>query len=620
MIRQLFLSSASNLILVSVGILIAGLIDGILTGRFLGKKDMAAYGLIHPVYLLLTCLGAVVSTGGQTCCGQLLGKGDVKAASRVFTTNCVAAAILALTGTFFIMYFKYPLVRILGATGVNADLAQSAVDYLNGFAPTFVLVIFVTMLNSFMFLEGDKTRAWVATFVSSVVNVAGNLLNVFVFHKGLFGMAAATSVSYVVSTVILLLHWRHEHILRLDFKGFSFAPFKEVFLLGCPNAVNKLCNFFRTVALNRLITIMAIQIALTAFSIRNNLNNLYSAIGTGIAHGVLLLGAVYTGDEDRTSLKILFRVAMKYGLLFTTAISALVIVFADPIVALYLPGQEQSEVFAMTVWSLRLYMLSVPFYMIAQNYMNLFQAMGRPVLTMIICILDNFACVTAFAYILGLTTGINGVWFAFLLGEWGTLLFILAVIIKKTGHFPRSLDDLMLLPEDFDVSAKDRFRVTVSDMNGVVDASARIQTFLSEQGANRRTSLVLAMAVEELGANIVKWGFDGKGKQIISIYVYNKENTWTLRLRDNCKPFNPRKWFEDLSGSVESEMDQEQKADLEKRFHHIGIQMILSMAEDVNYINALKINNLVIKIPEAKPKNSATVTQLGASSVFHPTA
>lgn len=606
MIHQLFTGAAANLVLVSVGILVAGLIDGIITGRLLGPEAMASYGLVNPVYLFLTCLSAIVSSGAQTYCGQLLGKGDLRTANRAFTSNCVTAVILSVAGTVVIMSMAPSFGRILGATGANAHLEQGVVDYLYGFAPAFVLIVFVTMLNSFMFLEGDKRRAWMAMFVSSAVNVAGDLLNVYVFKKGLFGMAAATSVSYVFAMAIMLLHWRHAHILHLDFKDFSFGPMKRIVPLGLPVAVNKLCNFFRSFALNRLISLLAIPIALTAFSIRNNLNNLYGAVGTGIAHAVLLLGAVYTGDEDKTSIRILFSVALRYGLLFTTTVSAAVIVFADPIVAIYLPGRQGTDVFSMTVLSLRLYMVSVPFYMIAQIYMNLFQAMGKTVLTMIVCILDNFACVTAWSYILGWSVGINGVWISFLLGEIATLLFILVVIIKRCGHFPRCIDDLILFEKGFDESPKERFRVSAESLDGIMAISEEVYTFLTEQGADRRTAYVCSLSVEELGKNIVEWGFEGCRKPVISIYVYYKQDAWTLRIRDNCRPFNPRKWLEGIQADHED--------------GKLGIRMIMGMVQDVNYVNALKINNLVLRISEKNPAGEGSLSHMGESNVFHKTA
>ena len=111
-----------------------------------------------------------------------------------------------------------------------------------------------------------------------------------------------------------------------------------------------------------------------------------------------------------------------------------------------------------------------------------------------------------------------------------------------------------------------------------------------------------SLGVEELGKNIVEWGFEGCRKPVISIYAYYKQDAWTLRIRDNCRPFNPAKWLEGLQGD---RMDGK-----------LGIRLIMGMAQDVNYVNALKINNLVIRISEKNPAGEGSLRHMGGIQCF----
>ena len=55
-----------------------------------------------------------------------------------------------------------------------------------------------------------------------------------------------------------------------------------------------------------------------------------------------------------------------------------------------------------------------------------------------------------------------------------------------------------------------------------------------------------------------------------------------VRIRDDCRACNPKKWHEIYnSENLES---------------HIGIKLVSKIAAEFNYINVLKLNNLIIKI------------------------
>ena len=440
------------------------------------------------------------------------------------------------------------------------------------------------VLIPFLYIEGAKKRILVSIVASTGVNIAGDLLNVYIFHGGLFGIAAATAVSYYVSFIILALHYRNGATLFFTRKNFSLKPLTEIVTLGFSNAVSRLSVFGRIFAINHLLAANFPQIALIAFSVRNSLDNLYLSVVFGIMATLLTMGAVYSGEEDKKSLHILYKISLKYGLIVTIFISALVFIFAEQIILVYLP--KSPEAVPETVTALRLYIVSVPLYFIGGVYISLSRVLRKKFFSTVICVLDSFLFVVFFAYVLGYSIGLNGVWLSFLFGSIATIIFIFCAICKHCGHFPNSLDDLLMLPKDFDVSPKERFRVTVTNIEEVMQASADIQKFLLSQGASEKNSYIMALSVEELAGNIIRWSFKSARQNTISIYLVFKNDEWILRLRDDCEPFNPQKWLE---MSTKNEDDP---------FKNMGIRLVTSMAKNINYLNVLRINNLIIKVPQ----------------------
>ena len=584
MVKRLFFGMVKNQVAVACCMMISLVANGIFVGKFLGSQDMAAYGLVSPIYLLLSTISTTFSVGASTYCGMLLGKGNIQKAKEVFTTNAVAVIFLALLLTATVILGVDTLCEIMGASGDNANLKPGLISYVYGFAPAFLPMAASMSLMSFLYLEGAKKRISVAVIVSTVLNIIGDFLNVYIFNGGLFGIAAATSLSYYISFIILALHYRKESTLFFTWKNFSFKPLTEIITLGFSNAISRLSVFGRIFAINYLLATSFSQVALVAFSVRNSLDNLYLSVVFGMMATILTMGAVYSGEEDKTSLHILYKLSLKYGLIVTIFISTAVFIFAEQIVSVYLPNSP--EAVAETVTALRLYIVSVPLYLIGGLYISFARALRKKFLSTVICILDSFLFVVFFAYILGYSIGLNGVWLSFLLGSIATLIFIFCAICKHCGHFPKTLDDLLMLPKDFDISTKERFRLTVTNMDEVIKASADVQKFLSTQGVSKRNAYIMALSVEELAGNIIRWSFESARQNTISIYLVFKNDEWILRLRDDCKPFNPKKWLEISTPNKD------------EPFKNMGIRLVMSMAKNIEYLNVLRINNLIIKLPQ----------------------
>ena len=584
MVKRLFFSLAVSQIITACCLMLSAVANGIFIGKFLGAQDIAAFGLINPVYLLMSAVTTTLAMGTSTYCGTLLGKGNLQKAKEVFTSNAVAVIFLSLAFTLTAFFFADELCEMMGARGTHENLKHGLISYLYGFAPAFFPIAAGMNLMGILYLEGAKKRVLTAMVSSLVVNIIGDFLSVTVFDGGLFGIALATSCGSYVSFIILAAHYLHDPLLFFTRKNFSLKPLSEIFSLGFANVISRLSVFGRIFAINYLLVAIFPQVALTAFSVKNNLDNLYVSVVLGIASTILTLGAVYSGEEDKTSMKILYKLSLKYGLMLIVSISVVVFVFAEQIVTVYLP--EDPEAVPEAVTALRLYIISLPFYFIGETYVSFARVLRKKFFSSLLCGLESFGFVIFFAYALGYSVGLNGVWISFFCGEVATMIFIFAAICKHCGHLPKSLDDFIMLPKDFDVSPKERLRLTVSNMQEVLEASKNVQNFLLKQGVSERDAYITALSVEELGGNIIRWSFKSAQKNTISIYLVFKDNEWILRLRDDCKPFNPKQWFE---LSLQNKDDP---------FKNMGIRIIMSMAKHIEYLNVLRINNLIIRLPQ----------------------
>ena len=111
---------------------VGSMVDGIVIGQFLGVESTAAFGIINPLMIAFSIIGAVVSAGARNRFTKLLGAGKTDQARNVFSLACVLSTGIAAALMVFLIVFSGPVTRTLGASKNTAELLPLARDYLIG--------------------------------------------------------------------------------------------------------------------------------------------------------------------------------------------------------------------------------------------------------------------------------------------------------------------------------------------------------------------------------------------------------------------------------------------------------------------------------------------------------
>ena len=92
----------------------------------------------------------------------------------------------------------------------------------------------------------------------------------------------------------------------------------------------------------------------------------------------------------------------------------------------------------------------------------------------------------------------------------------------------------------------------------------------------------MSLFIEELGCNSVEYGFDVDGGKLLEVRIVHVDDGWVLRLRDNCRAFDPLKWIQ-LNESDDPSVN-------------MGIKLVCGMARDVTYVSTLDLNIITLRI------------------------
>jgi anti-sigma regulatory factor (Ser/Thr protein kinase) len=196
--------------------------------------------------------------------------------------------------------------------------------------------------------------------------------------------------------------------------------------------------------------------------------------------------------------------------------------------------------------------------------------------------LVNFPLVVLPALALFSALDTDAVWWALVIGEVLCVLIIFIMAFVKKRGFPFRAKDFLFLKEPFGVPEEDIMDFSITKQEEVIAASTSIQEFCEKKGASEKQSMLMGLYVEELSINIIKFGFSDGKSHSIDVRVMKRSDGWTLRIRDDCKKFDPTEWIK-----LHSDDDPTK---------NIGIRMVCGMAKKVNYISTLDLNNLNISL------------------------
>lgn len=231
---------------------------------------------------------------------------------------------------------------------------------------------------------------------------------------------------------------------------------------------------------------------------------------------------------------------------------------------------------------LRIYAFSIVLYGINNSFVNYIQGMRRSALSTTYSFLQNFLFVVVPALALSGIIGTDAVWVAFPIGEALTLVAIVALAAVRKGGAPFGFKDFLFLKEPFGAPEDEVLDITISKPEEVIPASTLTDEFCTSKNADASTRLRLSLFVEELGNNVAEYGFVEGERNILEIRVVHLDEGWILRLRDNCKAFDPVKW-------VQLNQSDDPAA-------NIGIKMVCRMAKQVTYVSTLDLNVLTLRI------------------------
>lgn len=390
------------------------IVDGLFVARGVGEYAMSAVNLSVPFINLLFSIAVIFAVGTSTIIAYLLGQKNAQSANKLFSQNLVTLTVIGVTISVLVLVFTEPFALLLGADELTLEYT---IHYLQGLAPFAVCFMISYNLEVLVKTDGRPRLALITVCVGCVTNCVLDYLAIFHWDMGIWGAAAATGVSQLLTCVIYMTHFFGKHTtfhpvrFRMDWK-----IYRRLLPIGISDGLTELCNGLMIFLFNHTILRCIGTDGLVAYTIIAYANTLVINITMGISQGSQPLISFQNGREDGAAIGKL----LGYGLRTMCGVAAVcftaLFLAAPALIGMFLPEAEP-QMLAFSTDAFRRYSLCylpVGFNIYIAGFLT---AMERPVPAVAISTGRGLILQGSILLLLASVFGGSSIWFAPLISE-----------------------------------------------------------------------------------------------------------------------------------------------------------------------------------------------------------
>ena len=415
---------------------LVGMADSIMVAS-VGEAAVSGVSLVDNIMVLLINVFAALGTGGAVVAGQYLGQQRKEKACQAAEQLVWFITICAVVITLVIYACKYWILH--GVFGqIEADVM--------GHADTYLMIVtasipFIALYNggaAIFRTMGNSEISMRVSIVMNIINVAGNAILIYGFHRGTEGVAIPTLVSRMTAAILImvLLADRRRAIYVRPSRRYrpDWAMIRKILGIGVPNGLeNSMYQLGKIIVLSLVSTFGTYAIAANAVS--NVIASFQVLPGMAIALAVttVIARCVGAGDYGQVKYYTKMLLCITYACMVVTNV---IIVLVLPLI---LKAYDLSSRTAEVTTDIVIFyaVCCVLIWPLAFTIPATFRASGDAKMCMVISVVSMWIFRIIFSYILGkyMGMGVFGVWVAMII-DWvvRSICFIARYFSGKWKH------------------------------------------------------------------------------------------------------------------------------------------------------------------------------------------
>lgn len=404
----------------------ASIVDGFFIGNYVGDFGLAAINITFPIFSLLFGFALMLAIGSSVTAGKLIGEGDIKSASMIFSKTIVCITLFSfITSTILFLNIE----TILYLFGSDENLTKIAIEYLSIMLIFIPFLMIGIVLDYFVRVDNRPNLAFIALLLSAFINVVLDWFLIVYLQKGIFGAALATGISQLALILILLPHFfSKKATLKFVLPIGNYIQILKASYNGASEFVNEISVGITTLIFNYvMIKNLGVE-GVAAFAVINYLLWIGIMISFGISDSLQPIISKNFGAKENKRIEQFLKLSFITVVLVGFIMIFLIIFTPNTLANVFLEDNnyKTKEIvlsFVMFIW---IAFLFNGVNLVISAYLT---AIHKPLHSMIIALSRSFIFPLIFIFILPFFFETQGIFLAIPIAEFIT--FIIAIVLYK---------------------------------------------------------------------------------------------------------------------------------------------------------------------------------------------
>lgn len=418
-----------------LGILMLSLnsfIDALFAGRLIGENALAGISLAIPLTTVVSGFASLIGVGSASVLSRAIGSGDVKTQSKIFGNIIILSIIISSFITFIGYTFGHELIVLMGG---NGEVASEGTKYLKTYVLGSVFLILGEACGEVIDSEGNIRLNTIFNFIFVSINILLNYIFVIVYNWGISGIALATVIAMLVSSILKLSYFiTGKSIISVHIKKIALAIdlLTEIFSIGVSSLFYPVMILVQEFVMFNLISDYGKDIDIAFFGATMKVNSLMIIPILGLAQALQPVIGMNYGSNKYKRVKNAYLTFAIIGTILVLFIWLPLQMFPNVFLNIILPGANFT---IQDVINFRILNMLVPIWPLAYCSNTLFLSIGKPKVVLFAIFLKSIVLNVPMMILLSSIIGLRGIYIGSILADF---IFILVVFIITAKEF-RSL-------------------------------------------------------------------------------------------------------------------------------------------------------------------------------------
>ena len=413
--------------------------DGIFIGRGVGSNGVAAVNIAVAPMMVIMGLGLMLGMGCSVVASIQLARGKGKAARYNVSQALVFATILIGIFGGCVLIAPGWFARVLGSSDTLLPLV---VDYMVWIYPGLLFNIWLIIGLFVMRLDGAPKLAMWCNIITGLLNAVLDYIFIFPLGMGLKGAAIATTISYTIGGIIVIIYLgfyaRQLRLIKIKLSPTSMKLAMRNIGYQCRVGVSAMLGECTMALLmfvgNQVFMRWLGDDGVGAFGVACYYCPFLFMIGNAIAQSAQPIISYNYGQNQRERVHKTERLAILTALIGGVMVTTVFILLPRPLVGLFL--DTSSHAAGLAIAGLPYFAVAATFYIFNLTAIGYFQSVEKVWPSIVFALLRGIVFLVPSFLIMPRLLGIPGIWLSLAMSEMLTALTIMAYYsVRRHARF-----------------------------------------------------------------------------------------------------------------------------------------------------------------------------------------